>query len=315
MHEYYGKKALHLPAAVSPQSIFSFGKLNELLALTTILNETNLRLLMDCRPIPSEQYCSPVMTHAGYRQCPDTKLIEKWFNKGASLVLNYVDELTPEFRSITNSLGAELLGHVSTNIYASCSGHRAFDSHYDDHDVFCFHVEGTKKWRLYEGQIDNPVGQPAHRPNLQQLHNQAKGTVVNELTMKPGDFLYIPRGQYHDAVASDRPCLHVTFSVFPMNGLELFEILQPAVTKDSLFRDDLPNTNVLHGKAAMAERLALLGDRLRDLLHNPLFVEAVINRQQKRARTRQEGRVGTQHTSTPHVFAGMLKDIEALSEQ
>jgi len=39
--------------------------------------------------------------------------------------------------------------------------------------------------------------------------------------MKPGDILYLPRGQYHDALTGDRASLHVTFGVAPATGLGL----------------------------------------------------------------------------------------------
>ena len=45
--------------------------------------------------------------------------------------------------------------------------------------------------------------------------------------MKPGDILYLPRGQYHDALTGDRASLHVTFGVAPATGLALFKLLEP----------------------------------------------------------------------------------------
>jgi len=290
--EYYRRKALHLPGSAMQPNLFSFEKLNDILALTPVWNENNLRIWYDCRLVPMERYSSPLLTGEGYRLCPDIQKIERWFDKGASLTLNQVDDLTPELRSVANYLEAEFRGYVSANIYASCAGRRAFDSHYDDHEVFCFHVEGTKKWRLYEGWQDNPVGQPSYRPNLQQLHNEAKGPVEAEVIMTPGDFLYIPRGQYHDALAKDSASLHVTFSLTPMNGLGLFDLLQAFAVTDSLFRDDLPNSDSAAGKIALTNRLALLGDRMQDILNHPSLTDKIIEAQGKHKRTRREGRIG-----------------------
>ena len=180
------------------------------------------------------------------------------------------------------------MGSASANIYCSPGERQAFDSHYDDHEVFAFHIAGEKKWRVYEGRIDNPVGQPAPRPNLQQLHDQSKGKVLFEQTMRPGDLLYLPRGQYHDALASGGLSLHVTFSVFPMNGLALFKLLETASIPDSLFRDDLPNPETPGGRVLLRERLSALSGKLDELMASEAFADQIIAAQRALIRERRE---------------------------
>jgi ribosomal protein L16 Arg81 hydroxylase len=109
-----------------------------------------------------------------------------------------------------------------------------------------------------------------------------------EQPMKPGDVLYLPRGQYHDALATSGASLHVTFSVVPVRGLALFNILERIALADSRFRDDLPAPTTPEGRAALAERLALFGDHIRDLLRDPQTLESVIAVQRARVRPRLE---------------------------
>ena len=59
--------------------------------------------------------------------------------------------------------------------------------------------------------------------------------------MKPGDVLYLPRGQYHDALTGDRASLHVTFGVAPATGLAVFKLLESALAQESEFRAYLPD--------------------------------------------------------------------------
>lgn len=290
--DFYRKQPLYIPAHAELPVIFSFEQLSGLVAQSRLWDEKNLRMWIDKKAIPPEQYSSPKITQEGLALRPDPTKVEDLFAKGASLVLNHADDLTPDLRAVANMLENEFLGHVSANIYASNQSRQAFDSHYDDHEVFSFHVEGEKKWRIYQGRMDNPVGQPSPRPNLQQLHDQAKGGVAAELTMRPGDFLYLPRGQYHDALASSSASLHVTFSVIPLNGLGIFDLLQAAAVRDSLFRDDLPNPGHPSGKAALAARLADLGVRLDRILHDPAFIERVMAEQKNRIRHRGEVSIG-----------------------
>ena len=59
--------------------------------------------------------------------------------------------------------------------------------------------------------------------------------------MKPGDVLYLPRGQYHDALTGAQASLHVTFGVSPATGLALFKLLESALMQESAFRAYLPD--------------------------------------------------------------------------
>ncbi|HRO04644.1 MAG TPA: hypothetical protein PLS69_13675, partial [Terricaulis sp.] len=94
-----------------------------------------------------------------------------------------------------------------------------------------------------------------------------------------------PRGQYHDALATTDASLHVTFSVQPMNGLAVIDLLRKEAARESIFRDDLPGAD--GDNAALQARLAALGQRLSDLARIDQF-ERVI-RQEQRTRSRPRG--------------------------
>ena len=42
-------------------------------------------------------------------------------------------------------------------------------------------------------------------------------------TVKPGDVVYIPRGQFHNAQAMNGVSLHVTFAIAPPTGMDVLE--------------------------------------------------------------------------------------------
>ncbi|WP_428408590.1 JmjC domain-containing protein [Hyphococcus sp.] len=289
--DYYRKKPLHIPAAGSRAEIFSVADLNSLVSQASLWNERTLKMWADRAPISQDQIFAPVQSLEGVVRRPDPAKVEALFARGASIVLNETENMTPSLRAVANALEETLLGFASANIYCSRGGRQAFDSHYDDHEVFAFHIAGEKKWRVYEGRIDNPVGQPPPRPNLQDMHDKAKKTVLFEQVMRPGDVMYLPRGQYHDALASSGMSLHVTFSVFPMNGLALFDLMETASIRDSLFRDDLPNPGLPGGREALAERLKTLGARLAALMADPGFADHVAAAQRGRVRRRSEARL------------------------
>jgi hypothetical protein len=60
--------------------------------------------------------------------------------------------------------------------------------------------------------------------------------------MRPGDLLYLPRGQYHDALASDSSALHVTFGLTAVIGIDFFDMVRELAIGDSLIRANIPSS-------------------------------------------------------------------------
>lgn len=101
-----------------------------------------------------------------------------------------------------------------------------------------------------------------------------------EVMMRPGDVLYLPRGCYHDALAQDVASLHVTFSVTPLHGRILFNLLEQAAMQDPAFRAYLPAAGKDDGRALQAH-LTDLGQRLARLAALPVFRDEVAMAQER----------------------------------
>ncbi len=144
------------------------------------------------------------------------------------------------------------------NIYCSFKGVQAFQTHYDLHDVFAFQAEGEKTWRVYEARADAPTTPIPPGDEAEQWIIESRGKVLFEAHMKPGDMLYLPRGQYHDALTGSQASLHV-ISVSRRHGAPLFKLLETAVTRESAFRAYVPDAR---DQAALRERLAALAERV-----------------------------------------------------
>ena len=56
------------------------------------------------------------------------------------------------------------------------------------------HVAGEKTWRLFEGRLENPIASDTFQNLDDDFHAANRGEVAEEVTLKPGDILYIPRG-------------------------------------------------------------------------------------------------------------------------
>jgi len=278
--DYYGKRPLHVAATDgNRQRLLDWPGLNALLSVSSTWTEARLKMFIEGRRIAPEHYCDRVQTIDGEQSRVNPRKVQVFLSMGASLVANLVETLTPELRAMARMLERELVGLTAANIYCSFGGKRAFNSHYDSHEVFAIHTEGEKVWQLYEGRADNPVSAPPDHPDLQRSLDRQKGRLLQSVIMRPGDLLYIPRGQFHDALASSDASLHVTFSVEPRNGRVLLRLLEQECLNDSAFRAYLPRAEA-DGGAALQAHLADLAERLKAMLTAPAFVSEVVEMQQ-----------------------------------
>lgn len=83
--------------------------------------------------------------------------------------------------------------------------------------------------------------------------------------MKPGDLLYLPRGQYHYALADDGGCIHIAFGVTYPIGIDVVGYLFDRLVADPLCRQNLPQGD----PAALRVHLAALGARMGEILGEP----------------------------------------------
>ena len=284
--EVYGRAPLHIPALGEAgerrRGLLPWARLNTILGIASHWTEANAKVILNGNPLAADHYVDEVPTPAGPVRRADPAKIHAFLAMGASLVADSVEDASPELRRITAMLSERFLGTSGANAYCSFQGIQAFHTHCDLHDVFAVHCEGEKVWRIYENRELDPVEQ-YRGEDAQALIDQGKGRVAMEVRMRPGDLLYIPRGFYHDALASSEASLHVTFSLAPQTGRVLFRILEEIAMLDPDFRAYLPDGRAEDGRL-LAERLEKLGARAAALMRTPLFRNAVLNRQLSLAR-------------------------------
>jgi hypothetical protein len=148
--------------------------------------------------------------------------------------------LTPELAAVADGMEAALGAKAQANLYCSWRERQAFDSHFDTHDVYALHVEGEKVWRIYETRVETPIAHPRFKTFGQVHHDQAKGAVAREVTLRPGDLLYLPRGQYHDALSSSLGSVHIAFGLTAIIGIDYLDTLREMAIEDPLFRANVP---------------------------------------------------------------------------
>jgi mannose-6-phosphate isomerase-like protein (cupin superfamily) len=241
--EYHDKKPLHIRAQTPDKldDVMTWDTLSEILNMTAIWTPETLKLFLDTKPIPPEQYCRQTTDRHGMPSLqPDSRKVKSWLRRGASIVANDIDTLTPGLIAAANALELRLGGKAQSNLYCSWSQHQAFPTHFDTHEVFALHVAGEKVWRIYEGRLENPIASDDFKALDDDFHAAHRGELLEEVTLQPGDILYIPRGQYHDALASSDGCIHLSFGITHIIGFDLMSLLFERAMTDPLFRRNMP---------------------------------------------------------------------------
>jgi ribosomal protein L16 Arg81 hydroxylase len=264
--EYYDRKPLHVPAS-SPEKfadVMTWDILTALLNMTAIWSPRNLQLVLDKEMVPAEQYCRQAIDRNLQPTLqPDAGLVKGWLRRGASIVANDIDTLTPGLAAAANALEAATGGKVQSNLYCSWKQRQAFSTHFDTHDVYALHVAGEKVWRVYEGRLDNPIANEAFKTLDDDYHRTHRGAVALEVELRPGDLLYIPRGQYHDALASSEGCIHLAYGVTRVIGVDVLGLIYERAVADPLFRANMPRAEA--GPDARRQWLDGLAARLADI--------------------------------------------------
>jgi bifunctional lysine-specific demethylase and histidyl-hydroxylase MINA len=254
-----GRKWLHSQApAERVEGLFAWPELSQLLNME-VWNHQNLLLVQDTQPVPPQAYCRQRVDRSGQRQfVPDPVQVQQHLARGASLVLNEIETLVPGILRIINAFTEGLGAKSSANAYISQQNHQAFDTHYDKTDVFALQVYGQKRWRVYEGQMEAPVIHARFAGMPKELVQRHRGKVQREFVMNTGDLLYLPRGRFHDALATDGPSIHLSFAVSEPKGLDYLQMVMDEAVGDAAFRADLPLA-----EADLAAHFDMLADRLR----------------------------------------------------
>jgi hypothetical protein len=93
-------------------------------------------------------------------------------------------------------------------------------------------VSGEKRWLVYEPVWPLPLKEQRYRPSMGE-----PGEPVEDVVLKPGDTLYLPRGWLHEAVTSGTDSLHITVGVSVYTWLDAFKAALSECAGDLPFRE------------------------------------------------------------------------------
>jgi ribosomal protein L16 Arg81 hydroxylase len=143
---------------------------------------------------------------------PVTRLHRRKFNNlmdaGATLILNNIEIYSLDLKMLCNQVSRLIGQEVKANGYFTTGSESTFGFHWDPHDVFALQLFGCKKWTLYKPTIYSPIPRMVRNDSGPDMSEEAI-----EITLAPGDILYVPRGWWHNVQGTGAPTFHIALGV------------------------------------------------------------------------------------------------------
>ncbi len=261
----FGKNYLYKPGiVVNYKNIMNLDILNRMLSIKNIWNNKNFIMALDRKPINFIDFSSNNLDMSGNILRPEINKVQYLVSKGASIILNDIERYNSDLSSIASFFQKITQGRCQGNLYFSMESHQALGPHCDDHDVFAIHFEGEKIWNIYENIEQSPINHPAFKYSADERIKKA-GRIIEQVTLKPGDLLYIPRGQYHDALASKDGAIHIAFGLTYFKPIDLMSSMWEKFVLNEFMRSDI---NAFSSSQELKDTLSKFSSELSKIINS-----------------------------------------------
>lgn len=124
---------------------------------------------------------------------PDPKFVFEKINSGHSLVILGASKITKEINQLCSIIENVIFGtSVDVHIYCGLKKSKSFKAHFDYADNIILHQSGKCYWKIYKQHAQDCK----FKPNI----NGKKLDVEFECEIGAGDFIYVPKYQYHECI-------------------------------------------------------------------------------------------------------------------
>jgi ribosomal protein L16 Arg81 hydroxylase len=210
--------------------LLTFEDVNEFMARNDI-RYPYLRLVKNGRELPLVDYADDFVYGSNiFPGLLDNDKVFRHYSEGATLSFQIFQKCMEKLSKFCNALEARLRFQTQINIFVTPPHSKGFTAHYDDHSFFILQVSGTKDWRIYGNPVELPLQEWRRKTSTPDLGKP------REITLKPGDLLYLPKGFYHEASTTDTTSVHITLGIFPYTWVQVFQELLDKVKDDVNFR-------------------------------------------------------------------------------
>lgn len=231
---HWQKHFLHVPGPVGKfKHLFSWPLLNKLLEEYPF-DSPRMRLSKAGKPISPDKYLVSRTDRNGTLRSIRSVSLTSELKQGATLILNYADDVSPSLRDLCVGLERVFRKHVVANLYAGFRTDNCFPLHWDEQDTLILQIAGRKKWQIYEPTLSYPLEGRGPVPPM------PTAAPTWDSIIEEGSLFHIPRGWWHVAYPLDEPSLHVTVTVNTLTGLDLLHWIVEEMGNSLTARANIP---------------------------------------------------------------------------
>ncbi|GAB3421396.1 cupin domain-containing protein [Niabella aquatica] len=196
----------------------------------------SVRIVKNGKEIPHAEYTlkSTPIGHHRKDGIINTDKAFALFNNGATFVIQAGQRYFNNLSHCCLELSQKFNSPVQANLYITPDKSQGFNPHWDTHDVFVLQISGTKTWHLYGFEKELPTKNQAF------VSKGYEKEPIQTIQLYPGDFLYVPRGYVHDAIADDGISSHITIGILSFTWARYFNEIFPQLEEFKTFREAVP---------------------------------------------------------------------------
>ncbi len=215
--------------------LLSLDELDQILT-TTGLRYPTFRLIKQGKALPTQSYTvGPIEWGTGAVDAfINYENVRSLMRDGATLVLEAIQRSYEPLAELSRLFEKHLSCPAPINLYCTPPNAQGLLPHFDVQNVFVLQLHGSKHWKVYEPHMNRPLRNHANFGAVEP------GELLHDVTLRPGDLLYMPRGFVHCAQTTDELSVHVSVSMIPYSWADVFRELINRLPEDVRFREAVP---------------------------------------------------------------------------
>jgi hypothetical protein len=222
-----------------------------------------VRVVRAGRNIPPEEYTwgpRPMARKFAAHVRPGA--VTELLAQGCTLVFDGINRYWKPLDDFARRLAHEAGLPTFTTGFLTPAGTTGFPYHHDEIGNLLIQTIGSKTWRVREPLYPAPLPfetARVDRPTAEQLRSIEQAPPALEVTLRPGDVLWIPRGWLHSGTATDEASVHATIGFAPL--LTRYWLAQQLIEHLAARADEFPRL-----RQELPWGLARRPEQLRDLV-------------------------------------------------
>jgi hypothetical protein len=158
--------------------------------------------------------------------------LDRLLSSGASLIIAALSPHVPALNALCASISDRTAETIVAGAIATRGDGGALACHFDEDDLFIVQLEGSKRWQIYGPPVQNPVAG-------MDASSELKGEPVFDEVLRPGDFLFLPAGYWHQCANERDLSLHLGIFFKPHTAYYAVKSLLAKLMTEEIFRRPL----------------------------------------------------------------------------